>query len=142
MSVFNQQNQKVTHQTNIAGDAINMSGNFSGAILNIKSTLNNVTQTINAHPADDSLKAELNKLIGQLDAELEKAPPDREEDAAAVAETAQTLIEKAAAEKPNKALLKITAEGLKQAAQNIAGVMPAVLGIATQIAAAALKLAG
>ncbi len=84
----------------------------------------------------------MNKLIGQLSAELEKAPPDKEEDAAAVAETAKNLIEKAAAEKPNKALLKIAAEGLKQAAQNIAEVLPAVLGIATQITAAAFKLTG
>ena len=44
MSAFNQQGQTVHgNQTNIAGDVINMSGSFSGAILNIKSTLSNHT---------------------------------------------------------------------------------------------------
>ena len=150
MSVFDQRGQKVNHQTNVAGDlrqrqggdTVTVSGNLCGSILNIKSTLSNVAQTINARPADPSLKAELNKLIEQLSAELAQTPPDKEEEAEAVAQTAQALIETAAAEKPNKTMLRITGEGLKKAAENIAGVMPVVLVLAGKIVAAAFKLGG
>jgi hypothetical protein len=43
------------------------------------------------------------------------------------------LVEQAKSEKPNKTMLQITGDGLKQAAQNLAEVMPAVVTIASQI---------
>ena len=92
--------------------------------------------TINAMPSvDDPTKQELENLIAELNAALEQIPENRAEEAEAVAAMAQDLIEKAAAEKPNKAMLKISGEGLKLAAKNIADIMPTVLGIATKIAA-------
>jgi hypothetical protein len=124
------------------GDQFNMSGDFRGAILNIKNKMENVTQTVNAISGDDSTKAELEQLLKQLSETLQQVPPERTEDAEAVAETAKDLVEKASQEKPNKSLIKISGEGLKQAAQNLAAVMPPVLGIATQIVAAVLKLTG
>lgn len=124
------------------GDQFNMSGDFRGAILNIKSTLENVTQTVNAISGDDSTKAELDRLLKQLSETLQQAPPAQAEDAGAVAEMAKDLVEKASQEKPNKSLIKITGEGLKQAAQNLAAVMPPVLVIATQIVDTVLKLTG
>ena len=49
-------------------DTFNMSGDFRGAIVNIKSTLRNVTQTVNTLPSSDgSAKAELTRLIEQLE---------------------------------------------------------------------------
>jgi len=118
------------------GDKIDMSGDFRGANVNVKSTLTNVMQSIGALPhADDSTKIELEKLIAELNAALQQIPENRAEDAEAVAEMAKSLIEKASAEKPNKTMLKISGEGLKQAAKNIADIMPTVLGIATKIAA-------
>jgi Caspase domain len=128
-------------QTFIDGDQYTMSGNFSGAILNIKSELSNVSQSIGALPnADQAAKDELKRLIDQLSAALQKVPADREDDAAAVAETAKQLVDQATKDKPNKTIIQITAEGLKSAAQNIAGVLPTVLPLATQIAAAIVKL--
>lgn len=124
------------------GDQFNMSGDFRGAILNIKSTLENVTQTVNAISGDDSTKADLDRLLKQLSETLQQAPPAQAEDAGAVAEMAKDLVEKASQEKPNKSLIKITGEGLKQAAQNLAAVMPSVLVIATQIVDTVLKLTG
>ena len=125
-----------------SGDTINMSGDFRGAILNIKSTLTNVTQTIGALPdAEPSLKEELQQLIAQLQETLEGAPPDKAQEAEAVAKTAELLVQTATEAEPNKPMLQITGEGLKQAAQNIADVMPTVVAIATQIVGAVFKLA-
>jgi hypothetical protein len=123
------------------GDTFNMTGDFRGAILNIKSTLTGVSQTISALPdAEPSLKQELQQLIAQLQAALDGTPPDKAQDAAAVAEMAASLVQKATEAQPNKTMLHITGQGLKQAAQNIADVMPTVLTIATQIVTAVGKL--
>jgi hypothetical protein len=52
------------------------------------------------------------------------------------------LVERAKDEKPNPTSIKITGEGLKQAAQNLADVLPTVVTIATQIVLAVSRLAG
>jgi len=112
-----------------------MSGDFRGAIINIKSTLTNVQQSVGDIRTDD-LKArdELEKLIGQLSEALQKVPAGQQENAEAVAETARALIDTAKAEKPNKTMIQVTAQGLKLAAQNLAEFMPTVVTLATQIA--------
>jgi hypothetical protein len=112
------------------------SGDFRGAILNVRSTLANVTQSIGRITgADQSAKEDLKELVDQLTAALEKVPPGRAEDAEAVATLTESVVEQASAEKPNKALMQITGDGLKKAAENIADVLPTVLGIATKIVA-------
>jgi len=123
------------------GDQFNLTGDFRGAIVNLKSTLNNVRQTAGQIPGgDDDTRKQLQELIGQLSTELEKAPPEKKEDIEAVAETAKALVEQAKSEKPNKTLLQISGEGLKQAAKNIGDVLPTVVSIAVQIVAAVTKL--
>lgn len=125
------------------GDRYNMSGDFRGAILNIKSTLNNVQQSVGELRTDNqAAKEELQALIAQLNETLQRVPPEKSEDAEAVAQTAKMLVETASAEKPNQTSIKITGEGLKQAAQNLADVMPTVVTIATQIIMAVSRLAG
>ena len=124
-------------------DRFNMSGDFRGAIINIKSTLKNVQQSVGEIPTnDESAREELGKLIGQLSEALEKLPQENQEQAQAVAETAKALVETAGAEKPNKTMLQITGEGLKQAAQNLADVMPLVATIAGQIVMTVAKVTG
>lgn len=125
------------------GDKFEMSGDFRGAIVNIKSTLKNVRQSVGDIPsADDSSKEELKNLIERLESTLEQAPEDKQDQAQAVAQTAQALVEQAKTDKPNKTMLKITGEGLKQAAQNFAEVMPTVVTIASQIVMAIGRLTG
>ena len=119
------------------GETFNMSGDFRGSILNIKSKLENVTQRIESMPhGDEATKSELLELISTLKMELQKVPEDKTEDAEAVADLTEKLVENAVSKKPNKKVLQITGEGLKQAAQNIADVMPTVLSIATKIVSA------
>ena len=123
-------------------DRFNMSGDFRGAMINIKSTLTNVQQSIgDIHSDDESTRKELETLIGQLSEALEKVPEGHQEQAQAVAETAKVLVDTAKAEKPNKTMLQISGEGLRLAAQNLAQVTPAVLNIARQIILAVTKLA-
>ena len=124
-----------------SGDTFNMSGDFRGAFVNIKSKLKNVTQTIGTLPqVDASTKAELEGLIKELNDALQQTPEDKAEEAEAVAQVAQDLVEKAAEEQPNKTMVQITGEGLKQAAQNLADVTPSVLSIATRIVATVSQL--
>jgi septal ring factor EnvC (AmiA/AmiB activator) len=124
------------HIGSIGGD---LSGNIAGGDIihtnvNIGSTLTNVTHQVEmlaqAH-ADD--KVELEQLIKQLEAELNKLPTDHQEDAETVAELTQDLVEEAGKEKPKKGKLEITAEGLKKAAQNLANVAPLIGEIAGKI---------
>src|SRR5687768_11476992 len=122
-------------------DRFSMSGDFRGAIINIKSTLTNVQQSVGEiHTDDEDSRQELEKLIGQLSEALEKTPEGNQEQAQAVAETAKVLVDTAKAEKPNKTMLQITGEGLKQAAQNLAEVMPTVVTIAGRIVLAVSNL--
>lgn len=124
-------------------DRITMKGNFQGAFINIKSTLKNVQHSVKEISTDDEkTRKELEKLINQLSDALQNVPSDKQEEVQAVVETAKTLVDSAKAEKPNKTMLKITSEGLKHAAQNLADVMPTVIPIAGQIALAVMKLVG
>jgi len=118
------------------GDTTNFSGDFRGAIVNFKSTLTNVQQTVQAIPtADAAEREELERLVVALSAALEGLPPDKAEQAEAVAQQTQALVEEAKKEQPNKTMLGITANGLKQAAETVADVAPNVLQVATQIVA-------
>jgi hypothetical protein len=49
------------------GDKISLSGDFRGAVVNIKSTLTNVQQSVGEiRSEDESTRKELEKLIGEL----------------------------------------------------------------------------
>lgn len=114
---------------------------FVGAIINVKSTLTNVSQNIGAlEDVNQSAKEDLQQLIEQLSEALQQAPEDKAEEAEAVAKSAELLVQTATEEKPNKTMVQISGEGLKQAAKNIAGVMPQVLAIATKIVASIATL--
>jgi len=124
-------------------DRFNLSGDFRGSIINIKSTLTDVQQSVGEiRSADETARKELETLIKQLSEALQKVPTQSQEQAQAVAETAKVLVDTAKAEKPNKTMLQISGEGLKQAAQNLAEVMPVVVGIAGQIVLTVAKLTG
>ncbi len=125
------------------GDRITISGNIQNSNLNIKSTLTNVQQSISAlHGGDAADRNQLQTLIGQLQSALEAIPAEHKDQAEAVAASAQAMVENAKAEKPNKVLLQISGEGLKKAAESLAGTAPAVVSIAGQIVTAVMRLHG
>ena len=115
----------------VMGNKINF-GNVTGSIVNVDSMLEQVTQMIGSSSNMDEMeKKQLTELIEQLKIELQKAPSTKKEEAEALAKSAKSLVEAGTKAQPNKTTVKITAEGLKKAAENIAGVMPAVLTIAS-----------
>lgn len=106
-------------------------GDMTGINQNINSTLENVAQTINnsSHIPEDR-KTELSSLMEQLHQELQSLPPERAEEANAFVEATRQLIESADSEKPNIYSMRITGDGLKAAATNLA---PAVAIIFSKI---------
>lgn len=124
------------------GDEINISGgDFRGANVNIKSKLENVTQTINTLPhGDDEEREELKQLVAQLQEALAQAPPEQADDVEKVTKRVETLVEEAGDDNPDTEMMEITGESLKRAAENVRDALPTVLPIATQIVAHVLSL--
>ena len=116
----------------MSGDTYNIDN--TGGIFNLRSKLDNVTQTVNnLSNADDTTKQQLAALVKQLSAELEKVPEAQKEDAEVVADLTKDLVEAANQPQPKKKLLEIKGDSLKKAAENILGVMPIVLKIAGMV---------
>jgi ElaB/YqjD/DUF883 family membrane-anchored ribosome-binding protein len=125
------------------GDKITISGNIQNSILNIKSTLTNVQQSVGSiSTSDETARQELQGLIEQLSQALQNVPDKQKEQAEAVAVSAEALVETAKADKPNKTLLQISGEGLKKAAETLSEVAPAVVGIAGQVIALVMRMKG
>jgi len=102
-----------------------------------------VTQSVNTAPQGDAeTKTQLQQLLEELSAELQRVPAGQAGEAEAVAEIAQQAVAQATKEQPNKTMVQISGEGLKQAAQNLATVLPTVLSPATQIADMLRKMVG
>ena len=127
------------NQGNISGDTY--SGDFRGAILNVRSQMEHVTQTVQALPgADQATTDKIKNLTAQLKAALENLPPEHAQDAEAVSTATAKLVNEAAKPQPDRSLLTITGDGLKKAAENLAEVAPAVVGIAFSIVKTILSL--
>jgi hypothetical protein len=119
----------------VSGDQFTMSGNFSGAILNIKSTLTNVSQSIGAAPhGDAATKAQLQALVEQLSAELQKVPAEQAGEAEQAAKRAESAVAEATKPNPDKDDVEYSLSRLQKAAENIGKVLPTVLPIAMQVA--------
>lgn len=126
----------------VEGDSIDMSGDFRGANVNVKSALKNASQAIGvSSDIEPTTKEQLQELLKSLNLELQQLPNERANEADAVASLANDLISKASEDKPNPMMIKITAEGLKQAAQSIADIVPTALEISAKIATLVLTLA-
>ncbi len=124
------------HTTTTSGDTFNMSGNFQGANVNIKSTLENVTQSINTLPyADDSAKADLVMLVAQLDELLKQVPSTEGQKLSAETEA---LLNMAAMDKPNSTVLEMLGNGLKQTAVKFKDNLPEIVEVATKIVTAVI----
>lgn len=120
------------------GDSISVGdiSNSSGVAIGQGASARVITMSLGG---DAALRAELQQLIDELQAMLQRVPAAHATEAEAVAETAQQAVEQATREKPNKTMVQISAEGLKQAAQNLAAALPDVLPIAMKIAAVIAK---
>lgn len=127
----------------MTGDTYNLSGDFRGAVVNIRSTLTHVQQTVGALPhGGASEKEELRALLDRLSQALEQAAPEKGEEAEAVALQAERLVQEAAKVRPNRSFLKITGQGLVDAARAVATTGPQLLDLAERIAATVAHIVG
>jgi hypothetical protein len=115
------------------------SGDFSGAVLNVRSILTDATSTVGAIPGvGDEIRAEFEQLIAQLAQDLQAAvavAPAKADDAVALSRMVAAMVNAASEEKPNKTVIQVMADGLQRVAGAFIEVMPSVLDIATRIAA-------
>ncbi len=102
----------------------------SGSNVNIRSELTDVQQSAGA---SDAHIEELQALLQVLKERLRSAPSDKSYEAEAVAAQAAQLIEGATKDKPNRTLLQVLANGLKQTAEFLNDSIPGAVSIAGQI---------
>lgn len=142
MATFNQSHQKVSTQYNVDGDFhqdnSNHSIHISGGNVGMVNTGDSVeisigTQNLGNLGMAEDKKADLEKLIGQLKAELQQVSAEQQAQAREIAELTDSLLEQAAAEKPKQSLLKVTSGGLLDAAKALAAISPVVGKIVPQI---------
>ena len=91
-------------------------------------------------PGEQSEKEKLAALLEELNGLLKEAPAEKKDDAEAVADFANDLIEQAGAEKPNKRKLEITAKGMTEAAEGIASVVPKAITVVEAIAGMVMRM--
>ncbi len=128
-----QAGQKTVGGDEIKGSKYVMSGDFRGAVLNIESRLDNVTQTLGgmAAAAPDQ-RQELARLVGELKAALATVPPEAVGDATNLTKRVEALAEEAAGDAPDPEYVRDLGESLKRAAGKLANSLP---GVATLTAA-------
>jgi hypothetical protein len=118
----------------IAGSHYVMSGDFRGAMINIQSRLDNVTQTIQAMPsADPGQKARLLHLVNELKSALASVPEAQAQDAFNLAKRVEALTEEAGSEMPDPEYVQDLAESLRRAAGKLATAAPMVASIIISI---------
>ena len=113
---------------------INVGGS---AIINIDSVLKGVTQTIGGAPGlDKEQKTELEGLVNSLKSDLEAVKPNHVDEVKEIAAALEKAV--ANASKPpqerKKSILELSAKGLKDAAETVKDVAPAILTTAGLIA--------
>lgn len=129
--------QSVTNQSFVEvymGHKINVGGS---AILNIDTTLTNVTQTLGSAPGlDAEQKSKLESLVQLLTADLEKLKASHADETKEIAEALAKAV--ANASKPpqerKKSLLQLSAKSLKEAAELVKDIAPNILKTAGLIA--------
>jgi hypothetical protein len=131
---------KLVHEQNTFVGEINMGHkiNVTGpAIIAIDSTLTNVAQTIGiALGLDASQKSRLETMVEALKTELDSIKASHPEEAKEIASAVEKAV--AHASKPSgerkKNMLELSAKGLKDAAETVKDIAPAILTTAGLIA--------
>lgn len=90
--------------------------------------------TLPAWPPD--ARATLQQLVAQLTEALSQVPPERRDDVQDVRLATEDAVAEADNEQPDVERLERRSSALKRAAERLADIAPAVLSLATQVAAA------
>ncbi len=126
---------------NYYGDTFNLSGNFQGANVNVKSTLENVAQTVEALPAANAdQKAALQQMLVELNNLLQQAPSNQAAVAEEISQSTSILVEEGGKEQPNQVMIKLLGSGLRSAAEGLVSTLPSVVSIIDKIVTAVTQL--
>ncbi len=126
-------------QKSVGGDEIKgskyvMSGDFRGAILNIESRLDNVTQSLTAMPqARLDQKEQLANYITELKRLLGRISPEQVPDAETLVRRVSALAEEATAANPDRESLTELGEIVKRAAGKLSSAVPGVMTLVASI---------
>lgn len=102
--------------------------------VNVLSSLDQVTQSVQTAPSvSEKNKKELTTLIKQLKIHLAHVPASHVEHAEIVSEKAKAIGEELSRQKPREMMLRIEGNGLVEAAQGLAEVMPMAVSVVRQI---------
>ena len=123
----------------VAGDEIKgskyvLSGDFRGAMLNIESRLDNVTQTIGALPTvRPDQKEQLVQLVAELKRVLNQIAPQQAPEAETLVRRIDALAEEAAAANPDREAVGELGDIVKRAAARLASTVPTVMTLVASI---------
>jgi hypothetical protein len=117
----------------IKGSKYVMSGDFRGAVLNIESRLDHVTQTIAASAAPPDRKEQLAQAISELKQALNRISPEQAPDAEALSRRVAALADEAVAPNPDREAVAELGEIVRRAAGKLAGSIPGVIALVTRI---------
>ena len=110
----------------MSGNTFNFHGPIKAQIINVGSTLTNVSQTVNSlQQGNSDERAELNRLIEELKAELTKAPEDKVDEAEAISKLTKDAVECLEKKQP-KAMLSLSLRNLKEAGTWVIDTLPKV----------------
>ena len=120
-------------EVSVSQDNINV--HSVGGIVNVKASLERVNQKIATAPSlEDDKRKELQGLVDELRAALEEVGGKQPDDVDRVIQSADLVASEVAKEKRSSSFLKITTEGLIEAAKALEAVAPSVLSVAAKIA--------
>ncbi len=123
----------VMGEVTVSQDRINITN--QGGVVNVKSTLTGVIQSVGASSLPDDQSKALRELLSDLSEALGSLGSTDPRGARRVARQAEALAEEAIQDERDQGFLQVTAEGLKSAASAVGAVAPDVLKVATKIAA-------
>jgi len=124
---------------NVAGDEIKgskyvMSGDFRGAMVNIESRLDHVTQTIGALPATrPDQREQLAQLIAELKRTLNQIAPQQAPEAETLVRRIDALAQEAAAASPDREAIRDLGDIARRAAARLAPSVPVVMTLVASI---------
>lgn len=125
---------KTVHGDEVKGSKYVMSGDFRGAMVNIESRLDNVTQVVGKSAVGrPDQKEQLEQLIVELKRALNKVPPQQAGEAETLARRIGALAEEATAASPDREAVDELGEIARRAAGKLAASVPTVMTLVASI---------
>lgn len=109
---------------------ISISNSTEISLGDIKHTVNSTSKSQSSLIDEETLA----RLLQDLNNELRKLPNDRAQDAEAISAIANELSEKANRKNPNPRMVKISADGLIDAAKAVGDMAPTIIDISAKVA--------